>query len=397
MNVFVIPSWYPHPAEPTSGVFTKEQILALADLRPDWGVTVSLWGQGELTVPLRTPSQLAVFARAALAPRGSRVRRIRANALELISPRVTWSPRILGGRAGAVLAASRANFATAEAELGPISIIHAHVGYPAGWVAGRLSRERGLPYVITEHMAPFPFPGLVTRSGSLTPRLAEAYAGAAVRLAVSRSLAAEMERNGIADVEVVPNLVDESFFSPAPKEYADPFVFIALGRLEPRKGFDDLIEAAARIEGPFELRIGGKGRLEATLRKQVRALQLDDRVSFLGELTRDGVHAALQAADCFVLASRHESFGVVLAEALACGLPLIATRSGGPCDIVTPETGLLVDVGRPDQLAAAMASMMRHDGQFDPETLRRHFLERFSRAAVVAELEAVYARALSAG
>jgi len=397
MNVFVIPSWYPYPAEPTSGVFTREQVLALADLRPDWGVAVSLWGQGELTVPLRTPSRLAIFGRAALAPRRSRVRRIRANALELTSPRVTWSPRILDGRAGAILAASRANLATAEAELGPISIIHAHVAYPAGWVAAKLSRERGLPYVITEHMAPFPFPGLVSRSGALNPRLVEAYAGAAARLAVSRSLAAEMERNGIANVEVVPNLVDESFFSPAPREHVDPFVFISLGRLEPRKGFDDLIDAAARIEGAFELRIGGKGPLEATLRDRVRELRLGDRVSFLGELSRNGVLANLRAADCFVLASRHESFGVVLAEALACGLPLIATRCGGPSEIVTPETGILVDVGRPDQLAVAMGSMMRHEGQFDPEMLHGHFLERFSRTAVVAELDAVYTRALSPG
>ena len=170
-----------------------------------------------------------------------------------------------------------------------------------------------------------------------------------------------------------------------------------LGRLEPRKGFADLIDAAARIEAPFELRIGGKGPLEAALRKRARELRLADRVSFLGELSRDGVLATLRAADCFVLASRHESFGVVLAEALACGLPVIATRSGGPSEIVAPDTGLLVDVGRPDQLAGAMAAIMRDDGQFDPEVLRRHFLERFSRTAVVAKLDAVYTRALSAG
>ena len=392
MNVFVIPSWYPYPAEPTSGVFTKEQILALADLRPDWGVAVSLWGQGELTVPLRTPSRLPGFARAAVGPRRGHLRRIRANALELTSPRVTWSPRLLGGRAGAILTANRANLATAEAQVGPISVIHAHIGYPGGWVASRLSREQGVPYVVTEHMGPFPLPSLVSRGGGLNPRLNDAYANAAARIAVSRSLAAEMERKGITSIEVVPNLVDESFFSPARQERHTPFVFVALGRLEPAKGFADLLDAAAQLKGQFELRIGGKGPQEAALRARVAEHELTDRVVFLGELSREGVLATLRTADCFVLPSRHESFGVVLAEALACGLPLIATRSGGPSEIVTPETGLLVDVGRPDQLTRAMTAMMRNAEQFDPEALRRQFLERYSRAAVVAKLEAIYAR-----
>ncbi len=97
-----------------------------------------------------------------------------------------------------------------------------------------------------------------------------------------------------------------------------------------------------------------------------------------------------------MLASLHESFGVTLVETMATGHPVIATRCGGPESLVTPDNGLLVDVGRPDQLAAAMRSFVRGEFRYDPDAIRRRALERFSRPVIVDRLESVYRRVAEA-
>jgi glycosyltransferase involved in cell wall biosynthesis len=96
------------------------------------------------------------------------------------------------------------------------------------------------------------------------------------------------------------------------------------------------------------------------------------------------------------LPSRSETFGVVYVEAIACGKPVLATRCGGPESIVTAENGLLVDTGDVDALAGAMRTMTATARSYDAHAIRRQFLERFSRAAVVDRLEDVYVRAKSA-
>jgi glycosyltransferase involved in cell wall biosynthesis len=88
---------------------------------------------------------------------------------------------------------------------------------------------------------------------------------------------------------------------------------------------------------------------------------------------------------------------IVLSEATACGKPVVATRSGGPESIVTPENGLLVEVGDVAALAGALRTMVEQARErYDAATIRAQFLERYSRPAVVDALEAVY-RGVAAG
>jgi glycosyltransferase involved in cell wall biosynthesis len=94
--------------------------------------------------------------------------------------------------------------------------------------------------------------------------------------------------------------------------------------------------------------------------------------------------------DCFVLPSRHESFGVVYVQAIACGKPIIATRCGGPEHIVTPENGLLVDIASPSQLAKALHDMFTFRDNYDAKLIRQQFLDRFSLPVVVNKIERVY-------
>jgi glycosyltransferase involved in cell wall biosynthesis len=101
-----------------------------------------------------------------------------------------------------------------------------------------------------------------------------------------------------------------------------------------------------------------------------------------------------RAADAFVLASRHESFGVVVIEALASGIPAVVTRCGGPEEIVTPEVGELASPEDPDALADAMSRLAHR--RFDRSAIRRYFEETYAASAVVPRLERLYDDVLAA-
>jgi glycosyltransferase involved in cell wall biosynthesis len=142
-------------------------------------------------------------------------------------------------------------------------------------------------------------------------------------------------------------------------------------------------------------RIGGEGVERPNYEGTATELGLDKYISWLGLLTRDQAKQEFQNCDCFILASHNETFGVVFAEAIACGKPIITTRCGGPEVIVTEENGILVDVSNVDQFADAMVEIYYNPTTYSPEIIRNQFFEKYSRYVVVSQLENVYSQVLS--
>ena len=118
------------------------------------------------------------------------------------------------------------------------------------------------------------------------------------------------------------------------------------------------------------------------------------QVTFLGAIPRDAVREAMWAADCFVLPSHAENFGVVLIEALATGLPVISTRCGGPEDIVNDDVGILLRPGDERGLADALAAM-RGRPAVDPQAVRAYGVGRFGYAVVGPRLRDLYRAVLT--
>ncbi|TVR06208.1 MAG: glycosyltransferase [Spirochaetaceae bacterium] len=135
-------------------------------------------------------------------------------------------------------------------------------------------------------------------------------------------------------------------------------LLICVARFVPQKAHDDLLHTLALLNNPaVHLALVGEGPLEAELRSVVDRLGVSGRVSFLGP--RDDVPALLSAADLFVLASRWEGLSKALLEALAAGLPCVATAVEGTEEVISSGTeGLLVPPNQPEQLAAAVASLL---------------------------------------
>ena len=142
------------------------------------------------------------------------------------------------------------------------------------------------------------------------------------------------------------------------------------------------------------LRVVGDGPERPRLQQLAVDLGIADRVRWLGQLPRSSMAGVYRDCDAFVLPSRAETFGVAFIEALACGKPLIATRCGGPEDIVRAGNGLLVPVDDVDALAAALKRMRHESTKYPPEQLRQDFRTRFSVSAVVNDIEKWYSRNL---
>ena len=168
-------------------------------------------------------------------------------------------------------------------------------------------------------------------------------------------------------IHLVYNGIDTEAFHPGPSTRAelglaippDELLLLTLSALVPIKNVDLLIRACAVLRDwniPARLLIAGDGPMRRQLEQLAAALGVADHVCFLGHSSKPA--SLLQAADIFLLATSGEAFGHVLAEAQACGVPAIGSRSGGIGEIIEHEaTGLTVPSGDPQAFAAAIARL----------------------------------------
>lgn len=181
----------------------------------------------------------------------------------------------------------------------------------------------------------------------------------------------------------------------APGSAGEPLRVAAIGRLVHKKGFDVLLHAlaAARARGiVLRCAIAGAGSESDALQRLCDELDLHDLVSFVG--WRKDVANCLAAADVFVLPSRDEPFGIVCLEAMALGVPIIATRTDGPLEVLDPTTAILVERDDPDSLAGALCEVATNRGPAArrAEAARERFLRCYSEEVVVSQYLALYAK-----
>ncbi|MFC6548276.1 glycosyltransferase [Cohnella cellulosilytica] len=394
----MVPSNYPSSISPVSGVFFKEQALALAELRPSWNVSISLWNQGETTFLIKQPSNWLKILRTTLSNEKKSKNKLSDNIVEYVYPALTWSRRFLQGNVRQMLHASRINLQNAIMQSGKINIIHAHISFPAGWVAMKLSEEFNIPFVITEHMSPFPFPSYLTRDGTLNNSVRKPLQKANRVIAVSPALVQQIRRYEVSDPVYIPNLVDEDFFEPVLMEKKKKFTFFTLGNMMPQKGIPTLLHAIKMFlinlsdedKRNVEFLIGGDGKYFSEYKILANTLGLSEFVRWMGLINREEVKGEFQNCDCFVLTSKHESFGVVYAEAIACGKPIIATKCGGPEVIVTPQNGLLTEIDDVKGISEALNHMFLNFNQYSSPIIRNQFMSKFSKRAVIDQLDELY-------
>lgn len=381
-HVLFIPSWYHTEENPVHGSFIRDQALAVNKLGIQTGVVFS---------ELRTLS-------------GSSPTEWLGRRYQITEQDDEGIPtlRVLGWRIPQAKQATRKLSVDLTQRLikqyvrryGVPDLIHAHCVHDAGVSALQARRNWRIPYVVTEHFSGYSR-GLLTDEMLVVAR--DVFLHADRIVTVSRKLAGDVRAYaGDKNIQIIPNLVDTDFVLPPPEpRRTDPFTFLFVGFLTPNKRVDELLRAIAGLSATNDrvrLEIGGDGTHRPALEALARELRIEKRVDFLGMLSREEVRDAMWRANAVVSASEVETFGVVLIEAMATGLPVITTRCGGPEEFVTEDVGRLVPVGDVAAMQHAMAEMTSDYDRWQraAPAIRSYVESSFSEQIVGAKLIETY-------
>jgi glycosyltransferase involved in cell wall biosynthesis len=370
-RILVLPKWYPWPDRPVFGVFCREQARAIA-------------ATNDVRVLAFTPEPMS----------GRTLFRHWEDPAEPVpTTRLVYRrPRVRAAGMGTKLVGMEAVLRTLRREGWTPDVIHAHV-FEAGFPAVLLGRRLGCPVVVSEHFTAFQR-DLVRGADRQLARFCFRHAD--VVCPVSEDLRHQLEAlQPRGRYRVVPNVVDTAVFHP-PAEPRDqpqgrPIRLLNVASLDEKKRHVDLLHALAmaRARGlDAQLEIVGEGRLDGELRALTDALGLGGAVRFAGSRSPQEVAERMRAADAFVLPSRFENLPVVLLEAMASGLPAIATAVGGVPEIVDDGAGTLVAPGDVEGLAAVIEHLAATP--YDAAALARRAEGRYGMRAVAAIWDDVY-------
>lgn len=339
----MLPSFYPSAQEPLLGVFFKSYAALMRD--SGWDVRVSYVEPRSFRTMGASALGESHFQRSTAIEDGIPTHRIHG-----------WNPGlryVAGGRIWSRISARAVLRLVRSAS--PPDVLHAHNALWGGEAARLVSAETGIPYVVTEHSSHVLMREVPRRGMLFAARVWEESKGvAAVSAALGRVL---QDTTGVLPT-VIPNPIDTGFFTlPDDAHSSESPRFVTVANLNANKCIDLLIAAFAIVLESSEdalLEIVGTGPEFRSLNALCERLRVGHRVKFLGPLDREGVRATLWRASCFVSASRNETFGIALGEALATGLSVISTRSGGPEELLGDRVGELVPLDDVDELAKAM-------------------------------------------
>ncbi len=275
-------------------------------------------------------------------------------------------------------------------------LLHAHWWLPGGWVGALASRVTRVPLVVTTHGTDVE---MLRRARWAIPLARFVFARARAITCGSTFLREQLLALGVADaarVSVVPMPVNPLFQVSGAKFQAAGAQVLTVARLTEQKSIDTLIDAMALLPAA-RLVIIGDGPARAALEQHARALNVRDRVEFLGALPQAELPPHYASCAVFALPSIREGMGLVFAEALLCGAPVIAADSGGVTDIVRDgETGVLVPARDPRALADAIARLL-HDRALAARLAANGAAwvrERYTRDRVAAQFVEIYQEAV---
>lgn len=269
-------------------------------------------------------------------------------------------------------------------------VLHSHfIEY--SYYAIKTFRKYKRPIVVTEHSSAVNQDKLgkeIYTMGKVT------YTSADKVICVSKPLAEKIEKNFKVKPEIIPNIVDSGVFNFVNRKTGNPvFTFIAVANLIPSKRIDFLVTVFVRIAKKYQnarLTIIGDGTEKNKITKLIGKYDLQSRICMAGNIKREKIKEYLEDSDCFVLPSQTETFGVSYIEAMATGLPVIATKCGGPEDFVNESNGILIEVDSESQLFEAMETMICSREHYNSFRISEQIIEQFSEKSVALKIQDMY-------
>lgn len=269
-------------------------------------------------------------------------------------------------------------------------IIHGHFGI-MGQISKIIADKLNVSYILTEHSSDL-LP-VVKQLGK--KELIDAYHSAKKVICVSESLERKVKNfdKEVLNTLVIPNGIDtRKFRIRKKKENKKKICFI--GHLIDRKGIKVLMDTCLLLKKDgfqFELNIYGTGNLKSYILDFTKKYFLQNSIFLKGVVPNEMINGILLENDLFVLPSYKESFGVVIIEALASGLPVISTNCGGPETIIKDSLlGEIIEPGNPEVLKNTIIKVFNNYSKFDPQHLHNYTKINYDWDGIVNKIIDIY-------
>ncbi len=277
-----------------------------------------------------------------------------------------------------------------------LDLLHVHYAIPHS-ISALLARQmlagvRPLPFITTLHGTDITLVGADRSYFPITKFSIESSDGIT---AVSNYLQQRtVEVFGISgEIRMIPNFVNCDVYRPAAKSRGNTRTLIHISNFRPVKRVADCVRILERVrrEMPARLWLAGDGPERGPAEELARELGVAEHVEFLGK--QDHVERLIPGADVLLLPSEHEAFGLAALEAMACGVPPVATRTGGVGEVVTHGVdGFLEQPGDIEAQAARVVSLLSDTAHCEriAQAARRTAESRFSTTRIIPMYEAYY-------
>lgn len=381
MNLLILPSWYDTPNNQIRGIFFKEQAQSLSSYFKKNNINVKIT---ILALQQYNIKELNIYKGI------KKITVSNEDGITTIRARLFHIPKVneLNFRRGAYYLKKLIKYTEKKTDQ-KFDLIHIHSFQYCGiwYVLSGLN----IPYVITEHSSSFFRNTINNKEKKYLPLV---YDNAKDVIAVGNGLANKIQKYSQKKVKVIFNQVkDVASLNFKLIEKTENFIFFSLGYDIKVKGFDILLNAFAKFlkKETGSLIIGGlTDANQEILKKQIELLGIKNNVILKGRIPHNEVYKTMNEANCFVLPSRYETFGIVLAESMYVGRPVIATKTGGPDSFVTKKTGILIEPDNEEQLVNALLDMKNNYSLYKQSDIRKYALETFTADVICDKIYNIY-------
>ena len=384
LNVLFLPAWYPHREDPMLGLFVKRHALAVSKFANISVLSVILCDDLEKVYEVETSVQ--------------------ENITEILiytkkyQSNFKWVNKLVNGIR--YVNSYLAGWRVLELTNNLPDLNHVHILTRAGIMALYFKIRYNIPFIITEHWSRY-LPHHANYSGGLRKALTKRVLNASLGI----STVSEALKKGMNDVglyhynwQIIPNVVDTKTFQPSDKQKKLPIKFSHISCFEEQsKNMSGIISAFEKLVKrgiDIELIMIGDGPDYESTKELVSTLKLDNHIQFTGVLEKAELIDKMTQCHASILFSHYETFAIVIPENLACGIPVIATNTGGIPEVLPTKFGVLVPPKDEEALTEAIDYMVHHYQEYNTDDMIEYVEDNYSYDGVGHQFFVMYQKAL---
>ena len=380
-KILVLPSWYPSQVDAYAGDFIKRHVQAIALLKSQYVIYVVKDEEGKITLNEKsTVNEYHGYTEKII------YYHVKTTGIPIVDRFLSFK------KYNQIYKKAIRQYI---AEKGKPNLIHVHVALKAGILALWAKNKWNIPFILTEHWTVYlPEANLRVEHLPLFFRhmLQKILKQTAAFTVVSNWLGKAVQKKFFfVKYTVIPNVVDHSIFFPLPNQHSQKVKFIHASTMNYQKNTEDIIRAFQILKiNDCNAELNLFGPVQPVIQNLINELQLDKHVFLKGEVSQQILATEMQQSDALVLYSRFETFGCVIIEALATGIPVIVSDIPVFSELVTEnENGLFVKGNDSKALAKKLMEFIINKKIYDTQLIQKS-TEKYSYAAVGKQFALLY-------